>query len=148
MSEIAFRYTGAADGKVQMYGKEDFLAPLYEKFGVRFLHYRAEWDRAGQGDGYLPDFPLFLDVEPEYRCNLRCVTCPLQDGKDNPSYIKDRMSLDVYRRICEEGKKYGLPAITVSNSNEGLLQKHSLTISGWPRTQASWTSSWGPTGIC
>jgi len=119
-----YRYTGTADGKVQMYGKEDFLTPLYEKFGERFLRYRTEWDRAGKGDGYLPNFPLFLDVEPEYRCNLRCVTCPLQDGRDNPSYIKDRMSVDTYRRICEEGKKYGLPAITVSNNNEGLLQKN------------------------
>jgi radical SAM protein with 4Fe4S-binding SPASM domain len=124
VSETLFRYTGTADSKVQMYGKEDFLTLLYEKFGERFLRYRAEWDRAGQGDGYLPDFPLFLDVEPEYRCNLRCVTCPLKDGKDNPSYIQDRMSVDVYRRICEEGKKHGLPAITVSNNNEGLLQKN------------------------
>ena len=124
MSITGLKYSGTADGKVQMYGKEDFLAPLYEKFGERFFHYRAEWDRAGQGDGYLPDFPLFLDVEPEYRCNLRCVTCPLQDGKANPSYIPDRMSVDVYRRICEEGRRYGLPAITVSNNNEGLLQKN------------------------
>jgi radical SAM protein with 4Fe4S-binding SPASM domain len=34
------------------------------------------------------------------------------------------MSVDFYRRICEEAKNYGLPAITVSNNNEGLLQKN------------------------
>ena len=98
-----------------MYGKgRTSAAPLYEKIWRTISPLPRRVGSCGQGDGYLPDFPLFLDVEPEYRCNLRCVTCPLQDGKDNPSYIKDRMSLDVYRRICEEGKKYGLPAITVS----------------------------------
>ena len=119
-----YSYTGTVDGKVQMKGREDFLKPLSEKFGERFYNYRNEWDRAGKADGYLPDFPLFLDIEPEYLCNLRCVHCSLQDGKENPSYIPNQMSVETYRRICEEGRLNGLPAITVSNNNEGLLQKN------------------------
>jgi len=122
--ESLYSYTGTVDGKVQMKGRDDFLKPMYEKFGERFYNYRHEWDRAGTADGYLPDFPLFLDIEPEYLCNLRCIHCSLQDGKENPSYIPNRMSVEMYRRICEEGRQHGLPAITVSNNNEGLLQKN------------------------
>lgn len=119
-------YSGTKDKKVRMLSKGDFLDPLVRKFGERFSAYRRDWERAGLGEGYLPEFPLFLDVEPEYKCNLRCVTCPHQYATKNPVYINDRMSLDTFRNICEEGKKYGLPAISVSNNNEGLMERHLL----------------------
>ena len=120
----AYKYTGTLDGRVQMFGKEDFLAPLYRKFGQRFYDYRKEWDRAAAGDGYLPRYPLFLDVEPEYKCNLKCVTCAHQYGIRQESYIKDRMSVETYRAICEESRNFNMPSITVSNNNEGLMERY------------------------
>lgn len=121
---MPYTYSGSRDRKVTMFGKEDFLAPLYEKYGSRFLQYRKEWDRCRGDLEYLPDFPLFLDVEPEYRCNLRCITCPHALGKRNPSYHTDVMPLEMFEGICEEAARYGMPAISVSNNNEGLMQKH------------------------
>ena len=117
-------YSGTRDRKVNMLSRGDVLEPLAMKFGDRFLAYRSEWDKAGLGEGYLPEFPLFLDVEPEYKCNLRCVTCPHQDATNSPQYIRDRMTPETFQKICEEGKRYGLPAISVSNNNEGLMEKH------------------------
>jgi radical SAM protein with 4Fe4S-binding SPASM domain len=122
-SELTF-YSGTKDKKVKMLSRGDVLDPLIDKFGERFRTYRSEWEKAGLGEGYLPEFPLFLDVEPEYKCNLRCVTCPHQDATKSPQYIKDRMSPEIFRKICEEGKRYGLPAISVSNNNEGLMEKY------------------------
>lgn len=122
-SELTY-YSGTKDKKVKMLSRGDVLDPLIDKFGERFRTYRNEWDKAGLGEGHLPDFPLFLDVEPEYKCNLRCVTCPHQDATNSPQYIRDRMTLETFQKICEEGKQYGLPAISVSNNNEGLMEKY------------------------
>jgi len=107
-----------------MFGREDFLEPLYEKYGQRFIEYRMEWEYIKENPGYLPRFPLFLDVEPEYRCNLRCVTCPHSLGRRNPSYLSDVMTVEMFKSICEEAARYEMPAISVSNNNEGLMQKH------------------------
>lgn len=117
-----YQYSGSKDCKVRMYGQDNFLKPLYEKFGERFYKYRKDWDKAA--NGILPEYPLFLDVEPEYRCNLACITCPHQLGRKNPSFIADRMSVETYKSICAESKAYNLPSITVSNNNEGLIERH------------------------
>ncbi|PCI40925.1 MAG: hypothetical protein COB46_05505 [Rhodospirillaceae bacterium] len=122
--QLKYQYSGTRDGKVKMYGTDDFLQPIYHKFGERFFQYRKDWDETGQGGTALRDFPLFLDIEPEYKCNLRCVTCPHQYGTKNPTYINNRMTPEDFRKICEEAGRYGMPAISVSNNNEGLMQKH------------------------
>lgn len=45
-----------------------------------------------------------LDVEPEYRCNLKCVTCIHGvDKKKNPYAIDDTMPVQLFEKICFEG---------------------------------------------
>ena len=124
-SPLTYRYSGSLDAKVRMYGRDEFLRPLYDKYGQRFTKYRKAWEAVKNNPGHLPPFPLFLDIEPEYRCNLRCVTCPHQFGEKNPSYIEDAMSVEMFESICKEAARYQMPAISVSNNNEGLMQ-HNL----------------------
>lgn len=119
-----YTYSGTKGEKVQMYGRDNFHDILNNIFGSRFLEYRNNWDRAGRLE-YLPEFPLFLDVEPEYQCNMRCIMCIHSLPKTkNPWAMADIMAPDLYERICKEGAAFGLPAITVSNNNEGLLEKY------------------------
>lgn len=121
---MTYQYSGTKCKQVQMQGSSDFNQKLAQLFGSRFKQYRSDWDRAGRNE-YLPDFPLFIEVEPEYRCNMRCITClhSLPKGK-NPWALSDTMSPDVFEKICKEGFSHGLPAISISANNEGLLQKH------------------------
>jgi len=124
MDNSVYKYSGSSDSKVVMYGKDNFLKPLYKKYGQRFYEYRKEWDKTVNEPGYLPDFPLFLEVEPIYKCNLKCITCIHQlKRSENPSYIDETMSIETFKKICEEGKKYNTPAISINNANEGLLHK-------------------------
>lgn len=122
--ESTYSYRGTIDNKVVMKSDHDFLEPLYERFGERFRRYRQEWDRTAQCEGRLPDFPLFLDIEPMYGCNLGCVTCPHKLGRDNPSHLKEVMTPQAFDAICSEGEAHGLPSCSVSNNNEGLMEKH------------------------
>ena len=121
---MSYEYSGTVVNKVKMYSHENFHDALIDRFGDSFREYRTNWDRAGAA-GYLPEFPLFLDVEPEYRCNLKCTSCVFSIPEDENPYLNDdQMDLETFGQICEEGARYGLPAITVSNNNEGLMDKY------------------------
>ena len=116
-----FEYTGTSVPKVVMTGKQDFNEMLAAKFGKRFREYRRSWDVAGP-HGELAEFPLFLDIEPAYECNLGCSTCVFSlDEKTSPYTFKDKMSLDMFERICKEAKENQMPSVSVTNNNEGLM---------------------------
>jgi len=48
-------------------------------------------------------WPTHLQIEPESRCNLRCVICPVTDGMDRPT---GSMSLSTFRSLIDEVGDY------------------------------------------
>ena len=48
-------------------------------------------------------WPTHLQIEPEARCNLRCVICPVTTGMDRPT---GSMSLDTFRKLIDEVGDY------------------------------------------
>lgn len=97
---------------------ESILAPI---FGPRFLEYRENYKKSLNYDtnGFLPDFPLTLTVEPVNRCNLSCVMC----YKANHAREKHTLDLGDVERVLEECRDNQLPALVVGLGSEPLLFK-------------------------
>jgi radical SAM protein with 4Fe4S-binding SPASM domain len=68
------------------------------------------------------DFPLHLDIEPTSRCNFNCKFCDKQ-----PLVTLDQlgdMSLELFKKIVDEGSENGLKSIQLSYRGEPLLNKN------------------------
>lgn len=99
---------------------EEILAKI---LGEKYLTYRKRWNDAKQFK-FRPSFPIHLDFELSYRCNLRCIMCPF--GKPNfkhPPYKDQRLKIDVVKKIIKEGVPQGLSSLRFSGINEPLLDK-------------------------
>lgn len=103
---------------------------LKELLGDRFEEYRRRWCRAGNLE-LVQDYPIHLDFELQYGCNLRCPYCILQvDPDELPAchpYRKEnrskKISFELFKKVIDEGVKHGLSSITVGVNNEPLLMK-------------------------
>ena len=103
---------------------QDKVESLYLKhFGLQYKRYRELWNRAGKD--FLPDFPVNLDIEVVDACNLSCLHCTRNDDIHNEMGLTMntglKFSLESYKRICKEGRKYGLKAVNLGFSGECLL---------------------------
>ena len=98
---------------------------LIKEFGTTFKAYRDKWNRAEQCI-LVQEYPLHLDFELTFACNLRCKMCvntipPHERGyKTEPS---KSISFDTFREIIDEGVSQGLSAITLNGNNEPLLKE-------------------------
>jgi len=95
---------------------------LTDRFGAAFRYYRDGWKRVSLRE-YVPDFPLYLQLETTPRCNLRCRSCIQGYREIRQPYIaiERLMPIDLYRRIIDEAKQYGCPSISFHNNCEPLL---------------------------
>lgn len=94
--------------------------------GPEFKPYRDEWARRAKQPELGPgEFPLNLDIESVSACNLKCVMCPwhgnMFSSYNLPAAKKDRMKMELFKRIIDEGEKYNLPAIKLNYRGEPLL---------------------------
>lgn len=103
-----------------LYNKDpvSILAPV---FGPRFLEYRENYKKSLNYDtnGYIPDFPLTLTIEPVNRCNLSCVMCYTV----NHAGEKHTLELGDIKRIFEECGANQMPALVAGLGSEPLLFK-------------------------
>lgn len=99
---------------------------LIELKGEPFKKYRDRWmafecvEKSKLYD-YIPDFPIHIDFEVVFGCNLRCTMCWLQNFTDyikNPVY----MEFELYKKIIDEGMERGLNAISLHNIGEPLIR--------------------------
>jgi radical SAM protein with 4Fe4S-binding SPASM domain len=89
---------------------------LSERFGLRFLRYRAAWAKAkNQRDP--GDFPLSLDLAVNSGCQLSCLMCPLPA---RPRKIT-LMEQSLFLKLMEEAKNNELAALTFGLASEPLL---------------------------
>lgn len=110
------------DGKVRWFtGEEDVNLKLISILGEKFENYRKRWEQVNHFE-LETDFPLFLQVETNQICNLKCPACPIGVPEAHAKYITpDKMSWDLYEKIILEGEKYGCPSIEPQGTNEPLL---------------------------
>ena len=95
-----------------------------EALGARYKEYRRLWNELPQ-KGEVSEFPLNLDIESTSFCNLKCPMCyrTLVDFDSKHSDRLGFMDLGLYKKIIDEGAKYGLYAIKLNYTGEPLLHK-------------------------
>lgn len=96
--------------------------------GKEYCSYRKKWKEAGELKK-VQDYPIHLDFELHYGCNLRCPQCILQMDpnefeKIHPYHIKQKkqkINFEKFKEIIDEGTRYGLCSITLGVNNEPLM---------------------------
>lgn len=98
-----------------------FESHMAEIHGLRFVDYRKDFHKSLNYDrnGFLPEFPITVQLELINRCNLSCVMCYTANHK-TPKAVLD---LKTVRRLLEEGKRHDLPALMLGMGAEALLYK-------------------------
>ena len=108
-----------------IYKKENPEDILFSEFGGKYSEYRRKWSRASQCV-LTGDYPLHLNFELFFGCNLRCSMCLYSMPVGEWTYKaepKKRISFEKYREIIDEGALRGLCAIQLNGTNEPLLQE-------------------------
>lgn len=89
--------------------------------------YRAKFEAAKQMQ-YLGDFPLSLEIESSYYCNLECPFCSRAVlGEKRPNR---HMAEEVWQCILQEAKAYALPSILMDHEAEALMNKRLTAMVG------------------
>ena len=91
--------------------------PIYQT--KEHIEYRKKWAEATQGK-LVADFPLNIELEPTYYCNLKCPACPRYTSallSRDSKHMKD----DVWNKIIEECKENKLPSMQMDHEAESLM---------------------------
>lgn len=98
---------------------------LGQIIGDSFKDYRKRWLESSQGK-IIPDYPIHLNFELTYGCNLRCEICVYALPTDERGYKVDKkakISLEKYKEIIDEGSSKRLGAVSLNGYNEPLISK-------------------------
>ena len=90
--------------------------PIYQS--ERYIEYKRNWKKAAKGE-YLSDFPLNIEVEPTYYCNLKCPFCArfVAHGERQDKHMKK----EIWGHIIEECSKNNLPSMQMDHEAESLM---------------------------
>jgi len=110
------------DDKVRWFtSEEDVNIRLGQIIGEKFQNYRKKWDAVNRFE-LETDFPIFLQLETNQICNLKCPSCPIGQEDGDKKYISsENMGWEMYKKIILEGEKYGCPSVEPQGTNEPLL---------------------------
>lgn len=124
---IAEDLTSKRKSITTQFQRGDWERPFVETFGEEYLAYRRAWERAGRN--WLPEFPLHIDFQLMDQCNMRCVFCPRDESVMEAMGATDLLNrgtktpLAVFKKVIDEGEKYGLRAINLGATSEPLIHK-------------------------
>ena len=84
----------------------------------RYKEYKNNWKKAKKGE-FKSDFPLNLEVEPTYYCNLKCPFCPrfVGFGERKDGHMKK----EVWKKIIDECSENKLPSMQMDHEAEALM---------------------------
>lgn len=89
-----------------------------ENYSEEFKEYRQKFELANKRK-YLGEFPLSIEIEATYYCNLKCPYCP---RFVNPGQRTDKhMSEDLWKKILDECEENKLPSILMDHEAESLM---------------------------
>ncbi|NQT90796.1 MAG: radical SAM protein [Candidatus Omnitrophica bacterium] len=115
------RISSSTDLKVCDYSRHGAINQyLAGVIGKEFRQYRKRWKEVVNLKRRV-NFPLFLVLEPTFKCNLRCIMC-MHSSKGTPRYdYKSRLPLKTYKAILDEASRYYCPSMTMGGNGEPLL---------------------------
>ena len=102
--------------------KNDIIEILSGNIGPDFLKYRERFERAVSFEEE-PLFPIHIDFETIFGCNLRCVMCTHAHPELFPSR-KRLMDIGLFKKVIDEGSGHGLRSIGLDQEGEPLLVKN------------------------
>ena len=121
----------------ELLARQDIHQVLGEIVGPEFLAYRRKWDQAQRFELELP-YPLHVDLELAFACNLRCPMCIMSLPREELREWGDqkaKMSLDTARRIIDEGVREGQASLGLNGTNEPLLTPYLVDIIEYARSR-------------
>jgi MoaA/NifB/PqqE/SkfB family radical SAM enzyme len=115
----------ATDSKVRWFASEgDINSKLASIIGKKFEEYREKWNAVNRFE-LETDFPLFLHLELNQICNLRCPSCPIGQPQAHAKYItSEKMGWNLYQKIILEGEKYDCPSMEPQGTNEPFIDQN------------------------
>ncbi len=123
MNEKLKEYT--TDGKVKHFAtsEEDINIKLGKIIGKKFIEYRKVWDEANRFE-IVTDFPLFLHLDMNQKCNYKCPHCIIGHANEVSEYYEgDEISFKDFKKIVDEGASYNCPSLSPQGNNEPFLIK-------------------------
>jgi radical SAM protein with 4Fe4S-binding SPASM domain len=98
---------------------------LETALGTPYLNYRALW-KAAEDFRIVTPWPLHLDIDTNYTCNLSCIMCPLGVEGFPVSYPGKWLDYNLYAKVLREGAAQGLSSIRLGITGEPLFRKDIL----------------------
>lgn len=99
---------------------------LINLLGDSYKKYRDKWNETLKGS-VTTDYPLHLNFELTYGCNLKCEMCIYSLPISERGYRIEknrRISLENFSEIIDEGSEMGLCSVSLNSYNEPLLCKN------------------------
>ena len=90
--------------------------PIYKK--EEYLNYRSKWNSCSKGE-LTTEFPLNIEMEPTYYCNLKCPACPrkINDGERTNQH----MNPEIWSKILKEMRENNLPSLQMDHEAESMM---------------------------
>tara|TARA_B100000900_G_C20550698_1_gene704626 strand:- start:44 stop:1114 length:1071 start_codon:yes stop_codon:yes gene_type:complete len=102
--------------------KEYEIDPSWKKESIykdkKYLDYRSKWESCSKGE-LATDFPLNIEMEPTYYCNLKCPFCPrkINDGERTNQHMKP----EIWKKILNEMSENNLPSLQMDHEAESMM---------------------------
>lgn len=106
----------------------DFFKLVGEEIGrpKEFKEYREIFDKSTRDCKSYQDFPIHIDFELNFICNIKCTFCThsLDDEKIKEwGDKKQKVTFETFKKIIDEGMPKGLRSIAFNGTNEPLTVK-------------------------
>ena len=93
--------------------------------------YRKKFEAAQQRN-YLSTFPLSVEIEASYHCNLKCPACPRVINPEEREI--DHMPEELWHMILKECADHNLPAMLMDHEAESLMNPRFIRMVNETRT--------------
>jgi len=109
--------------KIKVKTESDIVEELKEIVGNEFIEYREKWDKVNNFE-IETDFPMFLHIEPNYKCNFKCPMCTqgVPELKEKFGYDEALATKDI-SNMLDQAKAAGCPSVSFQGDNEPFLIK-------------------------
>lgn len=97
----------------------DITSILAKNIGSDFLKYREKLENAVRFQEEL-EFPIHIDFETIFGCNLKCIMCT-HAHKELSSSRQRLMEFSLFKKIIDEGTNHNLSSIGLDQEGEPLL---------------------------
>lgn len=108
--------------QISHYEITDINRTLYEIHGQKYLNYRKEWDEITSFKVPFPKKPLYIVMETNSYCNMKCKMCIR--NFDQSKNRKVDADVDLLKKVVCECKELGIPSFFIGAEAECLINPH------------------------